>query len=257
MSNAEPFHQGGIGVREEIDFESEFVAEIFVGLDVIGADAEDGNSGFIEIGFAGGEGFALDGAAGRVVLGIEVDHEPLACEVAQLLNFAVLIGERERGERCAGGNHVVPICFIWDGSLFYSAIDQKPKRVAPTELARVKNIRRAPQVSLLVDYYDEDWTRLWYVLVHGEAGMVTDPAERTRAIQRLRAKYPQYDARMLADDSPVLRIVPARVTMRELIRHPSRRKSANDSGSLWAREEGRKSLPRSSIGCSSTNNTGR
>jgi PPOX class probable F420-dependent enzyme len=109
--------------------------------------------------------------------------------------------------------HVVPICFIWDGSLFYSAIDQKPKRVAPTELARVKNIRRAPQVSLLVDYYDEDWTRLWYVLVHGEAGMVTDPAERTRAIQRLRAKYPQYDARMLADDSPVLRIVPARVTM--------------------------------------------
>jgi PPOX class probable F420-dependent enzyme len=108
--------------------------------------------------------------------------------------------------------HVVPICFVWDGSLFYSAIDQKPKRVAPTELARVKNIRRTPHVSLLVDYYDEDWTRLWYVLVYGEAGMVTDPAERTRAIQRLRAKYPQYDARMLADDSPVLRIVPARVT---------------------------------------------
>jgi hypothetical protein len=63
-----------------------------------------------------------------------------------------------------------------------------------------------------VDHYDEDWTRLWYVLVRGEAELVSDSAERERAIQLLRTKYPQYDADMLAEDAPVLRITPARIT---------------------------------------------
>ena len=106
---------------------------------------------------------------------------------------------------------MVPICFVWDGSFFYSAIDHKPKRVAPTRLARLKNIKKTPHVALLIDQYDEDWTCLWYVLVRGEAELVTSPPERKRAIQRLRAKYPQYDARMLDDDAPVLRINPVRV----------------------------------------------
>jgi len=108
--------------------------------------------------------------------------------------------------------HVIPVCFVWNGSVFYSAIDRKPKRVAPTRLARLKNIKKTPRVALLVDQYDEDWTRLWYVLVRGEAELVSTRAERKRAIQRLRAKYPQYDAIMLADDAPVLRITPVRVT---------------------------------------------
>jgi|SRR5580765_3565595 len=111
-----------------------------------------------------------------------------------------------------GRPHAVPICFACDGSVFYSAIDRKPKRVAPNRLARLKNIRRTPQVALLVDQYDEDWTRLWYVLVRGEAELVSSSAEHKRAIQRLRAKYPQYDANMLADDAPVLRITPVRIT---------------------------------------------
>ena len=108
--------------------------------------------------------------------------------------------------------HVVPICFAFDGSVFYSAIDRKPKRVAPSRLARLKNIRGTPQVALLVDQYDEDWTRLWYVLVRGEAELVSALAEQKSAIQRLRAKYPQYDRDMLADDAPVLRIAPVRIT---------------------------------------------
>ena len=108
--------------------------------------------------------------------------------------------------------HVVPICFACDGSVFYSAIDRKPKRVAPSRLARLKNIRGTPQVALLVDQYDEDWTRLWYVLVRGEAELVSASAEHEGAIQRLRAKYPQYDKDMLADDAPVLRITPVRIT---------------------------------------------
>ena len=107
--------------------------------------------------------------------------------------------------------HVIPICFAWDGSAFYSAIDHKPKRVAPDQLARLKNIKEAPHVALLVDQYDEDWTCLWYVLVRGEAELVASAAERKLAIQHLRAKYPQYDASMLDDDAPVLRITPVRV----------------------------------------------
>jgi len=76
---------------------------------------------------------------------------------------------------------------------------------------RVKNIRETPDVALLLDQYDEDWTRLWYVLVRGKAEPVSAAAEQKRAIQLLRTKYPQYDASMLADDAPVLRITPARV----------------------------------------------
>src|SRR5690349_15803118 len=81
------------------------------------------------------------------------------------------------------GPHLIPICFACDGIVFYSAIDRKPKRVAPNRLARLKNIEKTPQVALLVDHYDEDWTRLWYVLVRGEAELVSRPIERKRAIQ--------------------------------------------------------------------------
>jgi len=109
------------------------------------------------------------------------------------------------------GPNVIPICFVWDGSVFYSAIDHKPKRVAAHRLVRVKNIRDTPKVALLLDQYDEDWTCLWYVLVRGKAEFVSAAAEQRGAIQLLRAKYPQYDANMLTDDAPVLRITPVRV----------------------------------------------
>ncbi|HUA15622.1 MAG TPA: TIGR03668 family PPOX class F420-dependent oxidoreductase [Verrucomicrobiae bacterium] len=124
-------------------------------------------------------------------------------EAARIARLATLDSQRKP--------HVIPICFVWDGSVFYSAIDHKPKRVTPDRLKRLKNIRETPHVALLVDQYDEDWTRLWYVLVHGNADLVSAAPERKRAIQLLRAKYPQYDESMLADDAPVLRITPMRV----------------------------------------------
>jgi PPOX class probable F420-dependent enzyme len=108
--------------------------------------------------------------------------------------------------------HAIPICFCFDGSVFYSAIDRKPKRVSADRLARLKNIAQTPQVALLLDYYDEDWTRLWYVLVRGKAVLVSAEGERLQAIGRLRAKYPQYAAGMLSDDAPILRITPERIT---------------------------------------------
>ena len=108
--------------------------------------------------------------------------------------------------------HMVPICFIYDGSFFYTAIDRKPKSVAPTQLARLKNISTAPQVALLIDEYDEDWSRLWYVLVRGEAALVSAAAEHGHALAQLRAKYPQYRSGMLPDDAPIVRITPERIT---------------------------------------------
>jgi len=113
-----------------------------------------------------------------------------------------------------GRPHIVPVCFAYDGKALYSAVDRKPKRVSPERLVRLQNIRAMSRVALLIDEYDEDWTRLWYVLIRGKATLVPDGAhqERARAIRRLRAKYPQYGGEMLADDAAIIRIIPERTT---------------------------------------------
>jgi PPOX class probable F420-dependent enzyme len=110
--------------------------------------------------------------------------------------------------------HIVPVCFAYDGKLFYTALDQKPKRVPPERLARLQNIRAVPRVALLIDKYDEDWTQLWYVLIRGKATLIPKSAheEHAWAIRKLRAKYPQYTQDMLAHDAPVIRITPERTT---------------------------------------------
>src|SRR6516164_861160 len=106
-----------------------------------------------------------------------------------------------------GRPHMVPVCFAYDGEVFYTAVDHKPKQVAPEKLARVKNIQRSPHVALLIDHYDEDWSKLWYVLVRGKAKLVqASNLERAKAFRALRAKYPQYAAGMLVQDAPIIRI---------------------------------------------------
>ena len=81
----------------------------------------------------------------------------------------------------AGTPAVVPVCYALiehDGEpLIVSALDEKPKRVAVTELARVRHILARPAVSLVVDDYDEDWTRLAFVHLRGRARLV-DVGER-------------------------------------------------------------------------------
>jgi len=111
-----------------------------------------------------------------------------------------------------GRPHIVPVCFIYDGTAFYTALDRKPKRVSPARLARVRNIRSHPQVALLIDHYEEDWSRLWWVLVQGRAQLVPASAhgERARAVRKLRAKYPQYATALLPADAPLIRIRPQR-----------------------------------------------
>ncbi|MGP0073667.1 MAG: TIGR03668 family PPOX class F420-dependent oxidoreductase [Bryobacteraceae bacterium] len=113
-----------------------------------------------------------------------------------------------------GGPHIVPVCFVYDSQAFYTAIDRKPKRVSPDRLVRLQNIRAVSRVALLIDEYDEDWARLWYVLIRGKAKLIPNSAqqERASAIRKLRAKYPQYARGMLAEDAPIIRITPERAT---------------------------------------------
>jgi PPOX class probable F420-dependent enzyme len=110
--------------------------------------------------------------------------------------------------------HIVPICFVYDGKLLYTAVDRKPKRVSRERLVRLRNIRAVPRIALLIDEYDDDWTQLWYVLIRGKAKLIPNSAhkEHASAIRKLRAKYPQYAQGMLADDAPIIRITPERTT---------------------------------------------
>ena len=109
-----------------------------------------------------------------------------------------------------GRPHVVPVCFAVHAGRVYIAIDEKPKQAAPGELRRVRNVRANPAVCLTVDDYDEDWARLAWLQVRGDAALVDDPAERTAALAALRARYPQYRA-MALEDRPLLAITPVRV----------------------------------------------
>jgi len=90
----------------------------------------------------------------------------------------------------AGRLHVVPICFALDGETLVSAVDAKPK--ASTRPQRLVNVRASPEVALLVDEYDEDWSRLWWVRLRGRARVVEEEPEREDALALLAAKYPQY-----------------------------------------------------------------
>jgi len=85
-----------------------------------------------------------------------------------------------------GRPHVVPVCFVLDGGTLYTAVDEKPKRTR--KLQRLRNIEANPQVEVLIDHWDEDWSQLWWVRLRGTARIVED----RRAVELLRAKYPQY-----------------------------------------------------------------
>jgi PPOX class probable F420-dependent enzyme len=88
-----------------------------------------------------------------------------------------------------GRPHVVPICFVVEGDTLYTAVDEKPKRTR--RLRRLENIEANPRVEVLIDHYEDDWSRLWWVRLRGTARIVDDP----RALELLAAKYPQYRER--------------------------------------------------------------
>lgn len=112
-----------------------------------------------------------------------------------------------------GRPHLVPVCFVLesgdsgDGSggqadRVHIAVDHKPKR--SVELRRTANLEATGHACLLIDHYDEDWSRLWWVRLDGHGARVRDPRLASRALDALAAKYPQY--REHRPEGPVLTI---------------------------------------------------
>ncbi|MGH7815535.1 MAG: TIGR03668 family PPOX class F420-dependent oxidoreductase [Candidatus Binataceae bacterium] len=111
-----------------------------------------------------------------------------------------------------GAPHNVPLCFWFGGARIYFAIDNKPKRGPATAIKRMRNIAENPRVAVVIDRYEDDWTKLAYVLIHGRARIVDDAKEYALAMRHLRAKYPQYRAmRLVRAKNPIVRIEIERV----------------------------------------------
>ena len=111
----------------------------------------------------------------------------------------------------AGQPHIIPFCFACDGRRIYSALDAKPKSGNLRGLRRVRNILENPRVSVVIDHYEADWSKLWYLLVQGRAELLEPSAEQVDALALLRAKYPQY-REMDLESNPVIKITPERAT---------------------------------------------
>jgi PPOX class probable F420-dependent enzyme len=102
--------------------------------------------------------------------------------------------------------HVVPIVFVWRDDVLYTPLDRKPKRDDDWHaLRRVRNIETNGRVAIVVDRYDEDWSRLAWVLLEGVATILESGDERDRAAAWLREKYAQYETLSL-EGRPVVRV---------------------------------------------------
>ena len=110
----------------------------------------------------------------------------------------------------SGQPHAVPVCFAVVNGLIYTPLDRKPKRVAGERLRRVRDLAANPAVCLVVDTYDEDWTRLRWLQVRGAGSLVWINNEQRRAVEALEARYPQYSS-MRLEELPVIRITPTDV----------------------------------------------
>ena len=107
-----------------------------------------------------------------------------------------------------GQPHVVPICYaVYENSVYFT-IDEKPKQLRDKPLKRIRNLQINPHVALVVDRYEEDWTQLGWVMVQGEAALLDDGEEHTKAQRLLKARYPQLHGMQIGD----LPVIAVRIT---------------------------------------------
>jgi PPOX class probable F420-dependent enzyme len=109
-----------------------------------------------------------------------------------------------------GTPHLVPVCFVVSEGSLYITIDQKPKG-DPRALKRLRNISENPVAAFVADRWDEDWTRLGWVMLRGPAEVLAAGAEHDYAQSLLCSRYPQYRDMQIAE-LPVIAIRIARVT---------------------------------------------
>ena len=97
-----------------------------------------------------------------------------------------------------GAPYLVPVCFGLGKATLYITIDEKPKR-QDRPMKRVRNILENPRAAFVVDRWDEDWTRLGWVMLRGAAEILDSGAEHDAAQELLRGRYPQYRVMNLAE----------------------------------------------------------
>jgi PPOX class probable F420-dependent enzyme len=105
-----------------------------------------------------------------------------------------------------GSPHAVPVVFALFGDEIVSPIDHKPK--TGKTLARVRNLQRDNRVTLLIDAWEEDWTKLSWLMVRGKAEV--DAAPGVDAMRAINARYPQYEIDEVHD--ALIRIQPVRLS---------------------------------------------
>lgn len=105
----------------------------------------------------------------------------------------------------AGHPHLVPIVFALTRDVLFTAVDDKPKRTRA--LRRLRNIESCPEVSVLIDHYDEDWARLWWCRLDGQARVVSEGDIFEAGIAALAEKYEQY-----RDEPPAGPVIEVEIT---------------------------------------------
>jgi PPOX class probable F420-dependent enzyme len=110
-----------------------------------------------------------------------------------------------------GAPHVLPVGYALNADTLYITIDDKPKRTSGRKLKRLQNIIENPRVAVIVDRYDEDWSRLGWVMLRGRAEILDDGEEHDTAQGLLRARYPQLAGMQIAG-YPVIALRIERVT---------------------------------------------
>jgi PPOX class probable F420-dependent enzyme len=110
-----------------------------------------------------------------------------------------------------GNPHVVPVCFAISDDTLYITIDEKPKRASSRPLKRLRNMMDNPSTAFVADRYNEDWSRLGWVMLRGRAEILADGPEHDRAQALLSERYAQYRTMQL-DELPVIALRIERVT---------------------------------------------
>lgn len=107
--------------------------------------------------------------------------------------------------------YLVPVVFAFDGNNIFIPIDDKPKKtINSNQLKRVKNIQKNPNISFLIDTYDdEDWDNLSYLIIQGKARIVINRLKDTNttintAHSLLSEKYLQYKKLVGMGDSCIV-----------------------------------------------------
>jgi PPOX class probable F420-dependent enzyme len=85
-----------------------------------------------------------------------------------------------------GRVHLVPVTFVVRDDIWYSPSDAGPRMAK-----RLRNLERDPRVTVLIDVYDEDWSKVWWVRLRGRGRVIEDSSERERARGLLGEKYPR------------------------------------------------------------------